>query len=160
MVIGLPSAGKSTFSRYILNKIENAILIQSDVIRHQMFYSPEYTAEEHGKVFSRIKYLITDALINGKTVIYDSTGTKESDRKMCYKIVDDLGVELKIYYVSVSDEVARSRILTREYDENCSDARGLKGIEVYDRMLVRAVAPSRPFTVVNGELDASDWSKL
>lgn len=143
MFAGLPGSGKSTLARELHKQLPNATLIQSDVIRKQMFPIPTYDGAESGSVFSLINSYIEKALCEDRDVIFDATNLREGNRKTVYKIAKRFNARVFLLLVVVPDDIAierlkmrKSELKMRKSDKNMSDANE----DIYRRMQKRGVS--------------------
>jgi len=145
MFMGLPGSGKSSLATALYKKLRsrpdfpeyyNVDLYQSDMIRKQITGGKsQYTGEENGRVFGKIKHDIANSLNNGRSVILDATNVTDKDRKPFYKISDDNDANLILICMFLYQGTNLERLRARQEnpDVNGSDA----GEEVFWRMHAR-----------------------
>ena len=164
MLAGLPGSGKSTFAREIVAR-RPFLVLESDRLRKTLVPKPEYTGEEHGRVFRACHRLIDEFLGQGFPVLLDATNLGQRNRRPVMDIAGKHGAPLAIAVVTAPPELVRQRLAGREAGvDPCtwSDA----GLAVYTRM-----APAwQPVRGEHFEVDTSqdtgpvlqrilDWAK-
>ena len=77
---GLPGTGKSHFARRLARRIP-LVVVGSDRARKALIPKPQYTREEHLRVFSACHRVIEDLLREGWTVVFDATNLTEGYRQ-------------------------------------------------------------------------------
>ena len=132
MIAGLPGSGKSTFAARV-NEQHPFLTVESDRIRKVLAPSPEYTPDEHSRVFRTCHLLVDEFLAAGYPVLFDATNLTEKNRKPLYAIARKRGVPLAIAVVSAPAHAIRKRLEERQAgldSQTWSDA----GWEIYSRM--------------------------
>lgn len=79
VLIGLPGSGKSTFARFLADCLPNSTIVSTDAIRARL-YGDESIQGEWAEIEREMLQDIHNALAAAKTVIYDATNFKRSDR--------------------------------------------------------------------------------
>lgn len=153
VVSGLPGTGKSHFSRRLAQSLPSAIL-ESDVLRKQLFPVPDYSAQESQRLFGACHRLIEELLRSGITVIFDATNLVEQHRERLYRICDSLRVKLIIVWVKAPREVVRERLQNRRNGADAED-NSEADWSVYQRMKLRVESISRNHFVVDTSRDIS-----
>jgi predicted kinase len=121
-VSGLPGTGKSYFCRRLVKNLP-AVLLESDVLRKELFASPAYSSEENNQLFRDIHLLVERLLSKSISAILDATNLSERNREYLYSIADRLKVKLILVRVSAPPELVRQRLQSRQADPtNKSDA--------------------------------------
>ena len=77
---GLPGTGKSLFARRLARRLP-LVVVGSDRARKALIRQPQYTKEEHLRVFSACHRLIEELLTQGWTVVFDATNLTEGFRQ-------------------------------------------------------------------------------
>ena len=129
---GLPGTGKSHFARELTKQL-SFLVLESDRIRKLLVYKPEYTGEEHSRVFAVCHLLIEDYLAKGRRVLFDATNLTEAFRRPLHLICQRLSVPLLLVWCTASQDVVKARLAEREaglHAGNFSDA----GWSVYCRL--------------------------
>lgn len=117
MMIGIPGSGKSTYAKYIANKI-NAEIISTDSIRKEIC-GDEMIQISNKIVFQKAINRINNCLLKGENVVYDAVNTKKGFPElnilgrdaMLEKICD---CEHMAVYIDVTLETARKRNAARD----------------------------------------------
>ena len=132
MLAGLPGSGKSTFARQITSH-QPFLVLESDRLRKILVARPQYTAEEHSRVFRACHRLIEEFLAQGYPVILDATNLGQRNRRPVLSIARKHKVPLAIAVVTAPPDLVRQRLAEREAGLDpgtWSDA----GLEIYSRM--------------------------
>lgn len=148
MMAGNPGSGKSYIAKALQEYIEGSVLLQSDVVRHELFPEPKYIPDEHKAVFDVIHHRIDDAFKSDvSVVIFDATNKTHWERKIPNIIAEHFNARTIVIYVDTPEDVIFSRLKNRTKDENMSDA----GLDVYLRMREKKFQePSGLWLAVNG----------
>jgi predicted kinase len=112
VVSGLPGTGKSYFSRRLAERLPFLIL-ESDALRKTLFYPPDYSPQESGRLFRACHLLIQRLLGRGIPVIFDATNLSERHRERLYSIADCLDARLILVRVEAPAGVAQERLRAR-----------------------------------------------
>lgn len=143
LFVGVPGSGKTHFSRKLAPKI-NAVVFNSDAIRHRMWGSVEaVNADRYGiearrrnnrLTFGAMDYATEQVITTGQSVIYDCNANKRADRQEKYDIAARHGALAVVVRIRVAYETALSRIQEREeaHDQRRMTAEHAK--EVVDRL--------------------------
>lgn len=70
-VTGLPGCGKSHFARRLSNRI-NSVYINGELIRKELFMSPDYSKKEKKVLFHKTTELINRSFYNEENIIIDT----------------------------------------------------------------------------------------
>jgi predicted kinase len=139
LTIGLPGSGKSTFCRR-LRPLVNAVILESDALRHQLFGSPSYSASESRRLFQAIHETAGVLLAGGSTVIVDATNLEEAHRRPLYAIAAEAKATLVLLHFSADEEVIAARLEGRAQNRDALD-NSTAGYDVYQAMSRRIEAP-------------------
>ena len=153
MLAGLPGAGKTSFASRVTSLIPFVVL-ETDRMRKMLVGKPQYTPDEHSRVFPAYHQLIREFLAKGYPVLFDATNLTERNRRPVYAIARKLGVPLAIAVVTAPAEVARKRLGDREAGldpETWSDA----GREIHAKMAPAWVPVKRPHILVDTSWDTT-----
>jgi predicted kinase len=132
MLSGLPGSGKSTFARELVARFP-FVVFESDRLRKALVKRPEYTADEHSRVFRACHRLIDEFLGKGFPVLMDATNLGQRNRRPVIAIARKHNAPMGIAVVTAPVEVVRQRLLDREAGmdpDTWSDA----GLDIYNRM--------------------------
>ena len=164
MLAGLPGSGKSTFAREIVSRLP-LLVLESDRLRKLLVGNPQYTAQEHSRVFRAIHLLLDEFLRQGFPVILDATNIAERNRRPVYAIARRLGVPLSVVVVTAPAQAVRQRLADREAGldpTGWSDANWT----IHCRMAPAWEPPKRPHILVDTSRDVGpalqkviDWLK-
>jgi predicted kinase len=151
MVGGLPSSGKSHFSRRLASRYPLAHL-DSDALRRALFGQPSHSVAENRRLFDACHYVLDSLLRAGIPTIFDATNLREEHRRQVYRIADKRGAKLILVWLEAPPALIRQRLERRAHradPEDVSDA----DPEVYER-LRRDVDPiERPHLSVDTSTD-------
>ena len=127
---GPPGVGKSHFAALLAEKLP-CVVLESDRIRKLLVARPQYTGQEHGRVFAVCHLLVEECLAGGHNVIFDATNLGEAARRPLRRICRRLSVPLLWVRVTAPVDVVKQRLAGRDAGEpdGFSDA----GWEVYSR---------------------------
>jgi hypothetical protein len=120
VVSGLPGTGKSYFCRRLAERLPFLIL-ESDVLRKQLFTSPAYSAAESAHLFRTIYRLIEELLRKGIPIILDATNLEERHRERIYNIAERLNARLILVRVEAPPELVQKRLNSRVEKPNKAD---------------------------------------
>jgi len=139
LTIGLPGSGKSTFCRR-LRPLVNAVILESDALRHQIFGRPSYSASESRLLFQAIHEAARALLAEGNNVIVDATNLEEAHRRPLYAIAAEAQATLVLLHFSANEEVVAARLEGRAQNRDALD-NSTAGYDVYQAMSGRLEAP-------------------
>ena len=132
MLAGLPGSGKSTFAREIVSR-QPFLVLESDRLRKILVARPQYTAEEHSRVFRASHRLIDEFLEKGYPVLLDATNLGQRNRRPVVAIARKHNAPLAIAVVAAPPDLVMQRLTEREAGmdpSTWSDA----GVAIYSRM--------------------------
>ncbi len=116
MVFGLPGSGKSYFASR-LAKMTDAVYINSDRVRKDMFEVRTYSAEEKTAVYGQMLSELKEALNRERNVVLDATFHKKVTREPFIKEMEEKG---GIWFIEVraAENIIRERLKRdRPYSE-------------------------------------------
>ncbi len=117
---GLPGTGKSHFARSLTARLP-LVVLESDRLRRTMVAKPQYTPEEHGRVFSACHLLIEEFLSEGRRVLFDATNLTENFRQPLYDIAERTSSPLIVVRFTAPQGVVRKRLESRLAGANPGD---------------------------------------
>jgi predicted kinase len=129
---GLPGTGKSHFARELTKQLAFLVL-ESDRIRKLLVPKPEYTGEEHSRVFAVCHLLLEDYLAQGRRVLFDATNLTEAFRRPLRLICQRLSLPLLLVRLTAPQDIVRARLTERAagvHEGDFSDA----GWPIYCRL--------------------------
>ena len=112
---GLPGSGKSYFSRKLAGRLP-LVILESDALRKTLFPQPRYDWRESARLFRACYFLIEKLLLEGISLILDSTNLIERYRKELYQIARKTGVKFILVKIEAPQEVIRKRLEGRKRD--------------------------------------------
>lgn len=117
LISGLPGTGKTTVAKK-LQKIVDATLIRSDVLRRQIIKNlrPPYPENEKRKVYEKIFDETRQMLASGKNVILDATFAREAYRDRARAMAKEFRAEFVILATLCPESIVRQRMLARTDD--------------------------------------------
>jgi len=151
MLAGLPGVGKSAFARKVTSCCP-FLKVESDRLRKALVPQPQYTPDEHRRVFRACHRLLDELLGQGYPMLFDATNLTERNRRPVYAIARKRGVPLAIAVVTAPPEIVRQRLRDREAGldpETWSDA----GWEIHSRMAPAWEPVRRPHIAVDTSED-------
>lgn len=151
VMVGAPGTGKSHLVREIARRVPVDI-VESDAIRRSMFRRPEYTPDEHRKVFFVAHTRTEQLLRKGRSVIFDATNIHEASRRGLYEIAGRAGARVLVVRTVAPQDVVAERMHRRAAGEDPTD-RSEAGWEIYLRMMSEFEAIQGPHLVVDTAKD-------
>jgi predicted kinase len=113
MICGIPGSGKSTLSNQLRFENHDAVYICPDEIRKELtgnMIDQTKNNQVFGIVFKRLK----DAMIDGKTIIYDATNYNRKNRSGILDIAKQFNYNVVVYEMSTPHDVSRERNKKRD----------------------------------------------
>jgi predicted kinase len=115
IVFGLPGSGKSYFASRLAEQL-NAVYLNTDRLRLEMFDKRSYSDTEKMTVYNRVLDLVSELIAQHKSVVVDGTFYKEEIRSMFRKQLQKSA--LIFIEVEADESVIQERLLKpREYSE-------------------------------------------
>ena len=146
-MVGSPGSGKSYLGR-TLSAALDAMLIQTDAVRKEMFPEPSYAPREAAAVYAACHQQIAEALARGERIVFDGTNLRERQRNTLYGLADRAGAMLVVVVAYASEAVIRQRLRQRAEGHDPDDQSDADW-PVYLRMRGNAEPVLRPHLVVN-----------
>lgn len=116
IVFGLPGSGKSYFASR-LAKLTDAVYINSDRVRREMFKERTYSALEKSAVYQQMLTQFRTALNQEKTVVLDATFHKAETRELFIKEMKE-HEHIQFIEVWAAENIIRERLKKeRPYSE-------------------------------------------
>lgn len=109
LIAGLPGTGKTTVARAYA-ALSGAVHLNSDTLRRSLGLMGKYQPADKEKVYQALLQHSRDALLQGKTVVVDSTFYKESIRAPFRSLAAECGVALHWVEVQAGESVLRERL--------------------------------------------------
>lgn len=153
MLGGLPGTGKSHFARELATRVPSVVL-GSDRLRKALVAKPEYTREEHARVFDAAHQLIAKLLDQDLRVIFDATNLNERLRGPLYHLTDRRKIPLVIVWLTAPPGTIRRRLADRSKGHS-SDTYSDADWSIYRRLLPAVEPIARPHFTVDSSRDIS-----
>lgn len=109
LIAGLPGSGKTTVARAFA-ALSGSVHLNSDTIRHELGLMGHYRPENKEKVYFTLLERSRKALLQGKTVVVDSTFFKESVREPFRALASECSVPLRWVEVRAEEHTLRERL--------------------------------------------------
>ena len=156
ILCGLPGTGKSHFARELISRA-SFVWVNSDYCRKLLLAGrPDYSREEHRRVFAAMHAVIAELLASGRAVVFDATNLNEEVRRPLYAVAEAAGVTPLLIRFTARVGLARRRLAERAAglaDAGASDA----DWEVYTRMAPADGPAPRPHLLVSRP-DELEWA--
>ena len=146
-MVGAPGTGKSYLARQVAEAFD-AVLIQTDAVRKELFPRPRYTDKETKAVFAESRRRLDAGLAAGRRVIFDATNLREHRRALLYEAGERSGAVVAVIRAYAPHDVVRARVTRRfvtpdPLDQSDADWR-------ISRLLQKGAEPIRyPHLVIN-----------
>ncbi|MFZ1785989.1 MAG: AAA family ATPase [Ferruginibacter sp.] len=116
VVFGLPGSGKSYFAGRLAKNLD-AVYINSDQVRMDLFKKRSYSPEEKDAVYRQMLSKLTEALNQKRNVVLDATFHKADTRELFIKEMEDKG-GIQFIEVTAKEDIIRDRLKEeRPYSE-------------------------------------------
>lgn len=152
VVSGLPGAGKSSFSRRLVELVP-LLVLETDVLRRVLVLDPTYSKEESARLFQACHLLISRLLKQGVPLLLDATNLVEAHRERLYHIAEQTGVRLVLVFVTAPPEVIRGRLQRRQEGIDGPQDHSTADWSVYQRMRISAEPLRRSHFTVDTSRD-------
>ena len=152
ILCGLPGTGKSHFARRLAGAAP-FVWVNSDRTRKLLVDKPEYTREEHRRVFAAMHAAIYDLLKAGKSVVFDATNLNEEVRRPVYAVAAAVQIEPVLVRFTANRRLVRRRLAARS-SGLADDAHSDADWRIYARMAAADQSIPRPHLLVRGPDDA------
>ena len=158
ILCGLPGTGKSHFARALTGRAPSFVWVNSDYCRKLLVSGgqPDYSREEHQRVFAAMHALVAELLSAGHPVVFDATNLNEEVRRPLYAAADGAGVAPVIIRFTAARSLARQRLAERA-PGSAAAANSDAGWAVYLRMADADGPAPRPHLLV-ARPEHLDWA--
>lgn len=112
---GFPAAGKTTFAKHFLQEHDDFVGIGADAVR-QALYGSEDRYGDSKEIYAELVRQMTDALKDGKSVLYDGTNLRRQDRLDFLFDLPSIPIHREVIKLPTNMEVCVERHLQRERD--------------------------------------------
>jgi predicted kinase len=115
LMYGYPGAGKTYFARQLCEEFQ-AVHIQGDRIRYELFSEPQYDKQENEIITHLVDYVAEEFLKVGVSVIYDYdvNSMRLSQRRILRDMARRVHAEPFLIWFQIDIESAFSRIANRD----------------------------------------------
>lgn len=113
ILIGFPGAGKTFFARQF-SEHTNAIHINEDRIRYEIYKEPTYSPQEDQAIFGVVNYMLEATLSSKQSVIVDGSNYRLTRRKTLRDMAKKAGYKELIVWVQTDAETAFDRASSRD----------------------------------------------
>ncbi len=112
---GFPAAGKTTFAKQFLQEHDDFVGIGADAVR-QALYGSEDRYGDSKEIYAELVRQMTDALKDGKSVLYDGTNLRRQDRLDFLFDLPSIPIHKEVIKLPTNMEVCVERHLQRDRD--------------------------------------------
>ena len=112
---GFPAAGKTTFAKHFLQEHDDFVGIGADAVR-QALYGSEDRYGDSKEIYAELVRQMTDALKDGKSVLYDGTNLRRQDRLDFLFDLPSIPIHREVIKLPTNMEVCVERHLQRDRD--------------------------------------------
>lgn len=113
MLYGFPGSGKTYFARQLATSL-NAVHLQSDRVRYELFEEPRYDKQEDDIVAHLMQYMSEEFLKVGVSVIYDSDVTRSIHRREVREVAHAAKAFPLLVWLQIDIESAFARVVKRD----------------------------------------------
>lgn len=112
---GFPAAGKTTFARHFLQEHKDFVGIGADAVRQTLYGSEDHYGDSK-EIYAELVRQMTDALRDGKSVLYDGTNLRRQDRLDFLFDLPSIPIHREVIKLPTNMEVCVERHLQRDRD--------------------------------------------
>lgn len=113
IMMGLPGAGKTFFARQLANNL-NLGYISEDRIRHDIFATPKFTADEQATIRRVMGYMIEELSRVKKHIILDGRFLSAGERQKIHQVMLGAGYQSLTVWVQTEEDLAKRRAFRRD----------------------------------------------
>ena len=113
LMFGYPGSGKTFFARQLCEQFQ-AVHVQGDRIRFELFSEPQYDKQENEIITHLVDYMTEEFLKVGVSVIYDINAMRLSQRRMLRDLARKADAKTLLIWFQIDVESAFSRIVGRD----------------------------------------------
>jgi len=114
LLYGYPGSGKTFFARQLCENLQ-AVHVQGDRMRSELFSTPTYNKEENHVVSSLMNYMAGEFLSAGVSVVYDTNAMRAAQRHALRNMAVKAGAENVLVWFQVDPETAFARASRRDH---------------------------------------------
>ena len=112
---GFPAAGKTTFAKHFLQEHDDFVGIGADAVRQALYGSKDRYGDSK-EIYAELVRQMTDALRDGKSVLYDGTNLRRQDRLDFLFDLPSIPIHREVIKLPTNMEVCVERHLQRDRD--------------------------------------------
>lgn len=110
---GFPAAGKTTFAKHFLQEHADFVGIGADAVRQALYGSEDHYGDPK-EIYAELVRQMTNALQEGKSVLYDGTNLRRQDRVDFLCDLPSMPIHKEMIKLPTSMEVCVERHLRRD----------------------------------------------
>ncbi len=131
MLYGFPGAGKTYFSRQFSDAVQ-AVHVQGDRIRAELFENPQYDKQENAVVTQLMNYMTEEFLNAGISVLYDVNAMRASQRHALRELARREHAKPLLVWFQIDQDTSYARTTNRDRrraDDKYAAARDRSGFQ-------------------------------
>ena len=109
IMVGIPGSGKSFFAEHFSGYF-SAPIISSELIRKELFNSPNYSKDEELAISKISNYLLIEIMKTNKTIVYRANTETRQERSNIYSICKENGYIPLVIWVQTDIINSKKRI--------------------------------------------------
>src|SRR5665213_664174 len=152
LLYGYPGAGKTYFARQLTDYLQ-AVHIQGDRIRSELFEQPRYDKQENEIVSHLVDYMAEQFLEVGVSVIYDVNAMRLSQRRLLRDMARKAKAQPLLIWLQIDMESSFTRVAER--DRRHTDDKFAMNIDrtTFDSLVSHMQNPAREedYIVISGK---------
>ncbi len=113
LLYGFPGAGKTYFARQ-LTEVLAAANVQGDRIRSELFSDPSYNKQENDIVEHLMRYMTSEFLNSGVSVVYDTNAQRLIQRRELRDLARKAQAQTLLIWLQIDTESAFGRLSERD----------------------------------------------
>jgi len=160
MVVGLPGAGKSFFSRQF-SETFSAPVVSFDRIRYELFNKPSYSADENDLVSRLAAYQIEELFKTNRSFIVDGGCNARVDRISLAQLAKKANYDTSVVWVQTDAVTTKQRALKRSPRREDDKYNTSLTEQQYDAFARRFTEPTREnYVVISGKHTYNAQAKM
>lgn len=113
LLYGLPGSGKTYFARQLCDNLQ-AVHVQGDRIRGELFQEPRYDVQENTVINQLMEYMAGEFLSAGVSVVFDTNALRTAQRRHLRELATRVGVKPLVVWFQIDAETAYVRTAKRD----------------------------------------------